>query len=262
MLQDLIPIIIDFPKGQDVHIKPLGDLHIGSRQFDEKRWNTWKESIGNKKIVIVGDLINNGIKSSVSSTYEETMMPSAQKEWLYKELEPFADNIICGVGGNHEKRSKREVDMDPLYDVFCRLKIEDRYRQSMAFCFLRIGGANQNAGWKYRPSYCMLVTHGNGGGQLIGSGLNRVERYGNVIEGLDLMITGHTHKPAMFPSGKLIMDPRNKVVLQRQFVSVVCSSMMEYGGYPMDKMLGPTGHADQEIILSGYMKGIKVIQDT
>ena len=84
MLQDLIPIIIDFPRGEDVHIKPLGDLHIGSRQFDEKRWNAWKDSIGDKKIVIVGDMINNGIKSSVSSTYEETMMPSAQRNGCIK----------------------------------------------------------------------------------------------------------------------------------------------------------------------------------
>lgn len=261
MLQDLIPIIADFPKGEDVHIKPLGDLHIGSRQFDEKRWNAWKDSIGNKKIVIVGDMINNGIKSSVSSTYEETMMPSAQKEWLYKELEPFAENIICGVGGNHEKRSKREVDIDPLYDVFCRLKIEDRYRQSMAFCFLRIG-KGETTDHALRPTYCVMVSHGNGGGQLIGSGLNRTERYGSIIEGLDLMVTGHTHKPAMFPSGKLVMDPRNKQVIQREFVSVVCSSMMEYGGYPMDKMLGPTGHADQEIILSSKGKHVTVIQST
>ena len=263
MLQDLIPIIVDLP-AEDVHIKPLGDLHIGSRQFSEKIWEEWKKSITPKtRIVIVGDMIDNGIKSSVSSIYEQAMMPSAQKEWLYKELEPLADNIICGVGGNHEKRSKRETDTDPLYDVFCRLKIEERYRPSAAFVFLRVNynDADRTCG-KYRPSYAMLVTHGTGGGMYIGSGANRVERYGSIIEGLDLMVTGHTHKPVSFPSGKLVMDFRNKQIIQRQFTSVVVSSMMDYGGYPLDKMLSPTGRADQEIILSHHGKKVTVIQST
>jgi len=261
MLNDLIPIIVGLPE-EDVHIRPLGDLHIGSKQFNTKRWEEWKKSITEKtKIVIVGDLIDNGIKSSVSSTYEQTMMPGAQKEWLYKELEPFADNIICGVGGNHEKRSKRETDTDPLYDVFCRLKIEDRYRPNMAFVFLRVNEGYRGISVK-RPSYVMLVTHGTGGGMYIGSGANRVERYGAIIEGLDLMITGHTHKPMSFPSGKLIVDPRNNQVLERQFVSVVCSSMMDYGGYPLEKMLSPTGKTQQEIVLSSHGKRITVIQSS
>ena len=264
MLQDLIPIIVDLP-AEDVHIRPLGDLHIGSRQFNEKIWEEWKNSITPRtKIVIVGDMIDNGIKSSVSSTYEQAMMPSAQKEWLYKELEPLADNILCGVGGNHEKRSKRETDTDPLYDVFCRLKIEERYRPSAAFCFLRVNyqtDQKKTAG-VYRPTYTMLVTHGNGGGMYIGSGMNRVERYGSIVEGLDVIVTGHTHKPASFPSGKLCMDLNNKKIVQKQFTSVVCSSMMDYGGYPLDKMLSPTGRADQEIILSSYGKHVTVVQST
>lgn len=262
MLQDLIPIVVDFPKGKDISIKAIGDLHIGSKQFSEERWKKWKTDLGDSYIVVVGDCIDNGIIHSVGM-YDQTMMPSAQKEWLYEELKPYAEEgrILCGCGGNHEKRSKKQTDTDPLYDVFCRMKIEDRYRPSMAFCFLRIGGADhKNLTSKYRPSYCMLVTHGNGGGQMIGAGLNRVQRYGSVIEGLDLMISGHTHRPATFPSGKLIMDMRNKAILERQFVSVVVSSMMDYGGYPLDAMLTPTGHTDTEIILSAYKKNIKVIQ--
>lgn len=254
----MMPIVVDLPK-EDVHLLPVGDIHIGSKEFSEERWRQFKETIEDKYIVIVGDCIDNGIKSSVSSTYEQTMMPSAQKEWLYRELEPMADKILCGVGGNHEKRTKRETDNDPLYDVFCRMKIEERYRSSMAFLFIRINGKDRSAYGKNRPTYAVMVTHGSGGGQLIGAGLNKLQRYGGVVEGLDLMISGHTHRPAEFVSGKLYCDFRNKRILERQFVSVTASSFLNYGGYPLDKMLIPTGHTLQEIVLSQRAKGIKVI---
>ena len=110
MLPDMMPIVIDLPR-RDVCILPCSDIHIGSKQFSQSRWDRFKEQAKGKYIMIVGDCIDNGIKSSISSTYEQTMMPSAQKEWLYQELKPFAEDldeygnsrILCGVGGNHEK---------------------------------------------------------------------------------------------------------------------------------------------------------------
>lgn len=262
MLQDLIPIVLNLP-AEDLRIRPLADLHLGSREFSEQRWCAWRDSLlqeENTKIVIVGDMINNGIKSSVAP-YDDTMSPSAQQELLYTMLEPLKDRIICGVGGNHEARTTKETDTDPLYSVFCRLKIESCYRHSTAFCILRFNyGYKGNS--KMRPTYSMLVTHGTGGGVYIGSGANRVERYGSAIENLDLLISAHTHRPQSFPVGKLFFDYRNCKVLEKQFVAVVCSSMMDYGGYPLKKMLSPTGKAFQEIILSSYGKHITVIQDT
>ena len=256
MLPDMMPIVIDLPR-EDIHILPVGDIHIGSKQFNEKMWNAFKESIGDSYIAIVGDCIDNGIKSSVSSTYEQTMMPSAQKEWLYRELEPLADRIICGVGGNHEKRSKRETDQDPLYDVFCRLKIEERYRQSTAFVFVRVNGKDRTHQGKYRPTYSLMVTHGSGGGQLIGAGLNKMQRYGGVVEGLDVLVSGHTHRPAVFVSGKLYCDFRNKRILEKEFWSVTAGSFLDFGGYPLDKNLTPTGHSFPEITLFAR-KGVDV----
>lgn len=270
MLPDMMPIVIDLPR-EDVCILPVADIHIGSKQFSQKRWDKFKEEAKGKYIVVVGDCIDNGVKHGTlgRTVYEQTMMPSAQKEWLYEELKPFAEDldeygnsrILCGVGGNHEKRSAESND-NPLYDVFCRLKEEWKYRESCAFCFLRINGKDRVKQGKYRPTYAMMVTHGSGGGQLIGAGLNKVQRYGGAVEGLDLIVSGHTHRPADFVSGKLYCDFRNKRILERQFVSVTASSFLDYGGYPLEKMLIPTGHTFQEIILSANGKGIKVIQST
>ncbi len=260
MLNDLIPIVLDAPSGEDIILKPIGDLHVGAPQFNEALWKEFKKSIGEKeKIIIVGDMIDNTTRGSVGNVYESRMSPSAQKEWLTKELEPFAENILCGVGGNHERRSKREVDDDPLYDVFCRLKIEERYRPSAAFVLLRIGGAEQEKPGKLRPTYTICVTHGAGGGMYIGSSANKSERFGMAIDNLDLLVTGHTHKPVTFPSAKLKIVPQNKKIIRQQFTAVTCTSWMDYGGYALEKMLTPTTFTLQEIILSGAGKKNKGI---
>lgn len=261
MLNDELPIVVDLPKDKDVVIRPLGDLHVGSRYFSEETWSNWKNTITPEtKIVIVGDLMDNGVKSSVTSVYKETMMPSAQKEWLVRELEPFADNILCAVGGNHERRSSKEVDDDPLYTVMCRLRREDVYRSGACFVMLRIGSADRRVRCNYRPTYNMTVMHGTGGGMYIGGSANRSERFAMAIEGMDLLITGHTHKPITFPAARLVFDNQNKQMCRKQLTVVTCSSMMEYGGYPLEKMMTPTALAYQEITLSSNGKGITVKQ--
>lgn len=262
MLNDELPIVIDLPEKQDVKIRPLGDLHVGSKYFSEEMWQKWKESMTpDTKIVIVGDLMDNGIKSSVTSIYSETMMPSAQKEWLVRELEPFTDNILCAVGGNHERRTNKEVDDDPLYSVLCRLKREEVYRSGACFVMLRIGGADRKVRCNYRPSYNIAVLHGAGGGMYIGGSANRSERFAMAIEGMDLLITGHTHKPITFPAARLVFNNQNKQMCRKQLTIVTCSSMMEYGGYPLEKMMTPTALAYQEITLSSNGKSIKVTQE-
>ena len=269
MLNDLMPIVVDLP-AKDCTLYPLGDLHAGSKQFSDKAFRDWKKTVledETGRVVICGDLFENATKNSVGDVYE-SMSPSATLEYLYNEFKDGLDErIICMTSGNHEKRSKRETDTDLLYMLAIKLKCEHLYRPSACFCFLRVNyrkDGNIKTAGKHRPTYAMLVTHGAGGGQYIGSGLNKVERFGTVVDGLDLMITGHTHKPACLPAiGKLQMDFRNKQVIQKQFVSVVCSSFMDYnGGYALDKMLVPSGQAMQKIILSHYKKGITVVQST
>lgn len=108
MIDDLTPIIHRFPNGADIKVYPTSDLRVGSPQFDSKRWCAFREKLlaeSHSRIVIAGDMLNNGIKSSVSNSYEETLRPSDQKKWLVEQLKPIADKILCGCSGNHEQRS-------------------------------------------------------------------------------------------------------------------------------------------------------------
>ena len=263
MIDDLIPIVIDLPVGEDIKISPISDLHYGSPQFKAKEWKDFIQRVTNEPnhhVIIAGDMINNALKSSVSNIYEETCRPSEQKRWLAEQLKPIKDKIICGVSGNHERRSMKDSDDNPLYDVFAKLDIEDRYRENAAFVLLRIGASERNLSGKDRPSYSICVTHGNGNGTFIGSSANKVEKFGMAIDGIDCIVSGHTHKPITFPSGKLFFDTKNKKVSVKQFIVVTATSWLNYGGYALAKGYSPAAFRQNEIILSAKSKDIKVIQ--
>lgn len=262
MLNDLDLIVYDAPAGQDVVIHPIGDLHYGAAEFDETKWRRFVDSImnlPNHYIVICGDMMNNATRSSISDIYRETCSPSVQKRWVAEQLKPLKERILCGCGGNHERRSLKDVDDDPLYDVFAKLDIEEKYRENAAFLLFRIG-ADQKLNGKNRPSYTMCVTHGAGNGMYIGSSANRAERFGMAIDNLDILVTGHTHKPLTYPAAKLKIDLYNKQILQTQFTVVTATSWLNYGGYPIQKMLSPTAHKPSEIWLSAVGKEVRVLQ--
>lgn len=266
MLDDLKPIVVDFPYGQDIVIYPISDLHYGSPQFAKKMWADFTEKImsePNSYIVIAGDMLNNALKSSVSNIYEETCRPSEQKRWLAEQLKPLAESgkILCGVSGNHERRSEKDSDDNPLFDVFCKLNIEDCFRPSAAFLILRMGhDTKKTANGRYRPTYTFCVTHGAGGGMYIGSAANKSERFSMAVDGLDVFVSGHTHKPVTFPAAKLVIDAHNKQVTTKEFTVVTATSWLDYGGYPLQKMMTPVAKRLCEIQLSATGKCVRILQ--
>lgn len=263
MYNDLTPIIVDLPKGQDVVIHPIADIHYGSKEFKAKEFDEFIKTVAeseNHYVVIVGDTMDNGLKNSLTNVYEQTCRPSEQKRWVAEKLKPIKDKIICGCGGNHERRSGKDADNDPLYDIFSKLDIENRYRQNACFVALRIGDRGENKGsYSERPTYTLCVTHGAGNSMYVGSSANKVERFGMGVDGLDVIITGHTHKPITFPVAKLNFDARNKKITTKQFTVVTATSWLDYGGYPLQKMLPPTAFLPREIIFSANKKRVRVL---
>lgn len=269
MLNDFIPIIHKLPITEHpdgITIVPLADAHYGSKEFNSVRWHKAIKRIYDDPhcfAVIVGDLLDMGVKNSITSVYEQTATPREQKAWLREELKCIAPKILCACGGNHEARQLREVDNDPLYDVMVALGIENVYRQNICFMQVKFTYLLQGRE-KQRADFCFAVTHGAGGGQYIGSSANRVQRFGECVEGIDCLVTGHTHKPLTFPVSKIVFDGNAKTVKQRQFVVAVASSFLDYGGYPVQKLLTPTAHTDTEIVLTyahdGKWKNMKVVQ--
>ena len=260
MLPDFEIIQHQFYGGHDIRIIPLYDIHLGSQECMEQELiafvNMVKET-PNDYVILGGDLIDNGTKSSVTNPFAATMRPSVQKREMANILEPIRDRILCIIPGNHERRSGKDADDDPVYDIAVKLDIEHLYRENIAFLKIQMGQANAKDG-KVRPTYSLVVTHGAGGGILTGGAVNRSERFGYVIDGMDALIVGHTHKPYTTQPGKIYFDAHNNRVSVKPFKVISATSWLSYGGYAAQKMLLPSSHCLTKLILCGKSKGMVV----
>ena len=257
MKGDFDLLIKAIPGNDDITLYPISDLHIGASEFMQQKWNDFKNKIAkepNSYLLLGGDLCNNATRSSVSNIFEETMRPKEQKRWLVEEFTPLRDKILCAVSGNHCRRSEKDADDNPMYDVMCKLDLEDIYQKDIAFLKIQIGNTKENG--TRNPTYTIAVTHGAGGGIYTGAAVNRNERFQYVIDGLDCLVVGHTHKGVISKPQKIKIDPFNNRVTFSQCVVVSSTSWMQFGGYALQKMLIPASNDLQTIVLKGNKKQI------
>jgi len=216
----------------------------------------------NRYLVIGGDLIENCCRSSVGDIFEQTIPPHEQKHMMAKILEPVKDRVLCATEGNHEARSTKDSGTKPIWDICCQLGITERYRPNICFVDISLGKPTTQNGSRRtssdRPNYMIVVTHGSGGGFLSGSALNKNERFGLCIDGMDALITGHIHKALFSQPGKYVIDRRNKVVREESFKVCTATSWLHNGHYGVRKMMLPTSFCLQELWLSGKGKQMKI----
>lgn len=260
MLSDFEMIVHRFEENEDITIIPVSDVHLGAREHLRREWDAFCASIlerPNTYLLLGGDLMNNATKTSVSNVFEETMRPSEAKKQLVTALTPLRERILAGVSGNHERRNK-DVDDDPMYDIMCKLDLEHLYRENMAF--VKIGMGKKTGRGTGNPTYMFCLTHGHGSSIYTSAAASKAERFGMAIDGVDCLVVGHTHKPSAVPVGKIFIDKHNNKISVVPWRLVVSTSWLGYAGYAGQKLLTPTVHCPQEIILSGRKKDIKVIQ--
>lgn len=259
MLPDFQMIVHKFPDRPDITIVPLADVHIGSPECMEEEFIDFLGRVAltpNVYLALGGDLVDNATRNSVGSVFTQRYRPADQKKLIAKLLEPVRDQILVAVQGNHEARSMKDADDCPLYDIMCKLDIEHLYRENIAFVKIQMG--NNRTHGESNPTYVLAVTHGSGGGALTGSAVNRNERFGYVLDGVDALITGHTHKPVVSSPGKIKVDPRQNTISVVPFKVITATSWLEYGGYAAKKMLLPATHTLQTMTLRGKKKEIIV----
>lgn len=259
MLPDFHMIIHDLP-AEDCVIIPVGDVHLGAKEHCRKAWDEFCARVldrPNVYLIIGGDMMNNALKTSVSNVYEELLSPSEQKKQLVTQLTPLKDRILCGIQGNHERRTSKDADQDPLYDIFCKMGIEDRYRSNAAFMNLRLGNVKKNHA---TPCYYFAVVHGAGSSIYTVGAATRAERFGMAIDGIDCLVSFHTHKPINAPISKLVVDRTHNRVDMQSWRLVVGSSWLDYSAYAIQKLLTPTARVHQEIRLKAKSRELTVIQ--
>lgn len=244
---------------EELEIYPLCDLHIGDDKTDIKLFREFIQFVldkPNRFVTLQGDLMNNAIKTSVSNVYNETMNPHEQKKWIIAELKPIKDRILCIVPGNHEERSTKDVDSHLMEDVAMTLGKENLYRGNGAFikvCF----GKSTISGKRMAYTFCLI--HGFGGGAKPGAAANRIEDFLYSMEGIDILIMGHVHKKLSGKPSRLVIDPRNNKITQKDMLWVIAAPWQDHGGYAFRMMLKPSPKGKTMIKLSGKVKHFEAV---
>ena len=230
MLNDLEMICIDLPKKhKKINVYALGDVHVGSAEFDEA---AVRKKIGiimddpDGVVALCGDLGDFGLKNSKTNVYQQTMSPAAQVEYIYDLFKPLAEanKVIAAVPGNHEERLVREVGICPLYDLCVRWGISDRYRENVAILKLAFGSMN---GGKARQIFTGIVTHG--------STRNKHKKFIAGFDGIDFAISGHTHTPEYSTRGKIRVDANKSTAKHVAYKEIVVDANLQPCGYGLKK---------------------------
>lgn len=232
--------------GKAAKIYPVSDVHLGSILHDKAGWETFCRRVEAEDacVILGGDLINNNTRHAAGSPFEDYLRPREQKKLMVEMLTPIKSKILCAVSGNHEARTAKDTDQDIMGDIMCKLDLEDRYAEDVAFVKLQLGTrTNRDSSL---VTYTMAVTHGSGGGIYTGATVNRNERFANTIEGIDALIVGHTHKGTVSKPKKIVVDSKNNKISTKQLVVVSCTAWQHYGGYAARKMLLPSAESDAE----------------
>ena len=263
MLHDFEMIVRKFPDRPNIKIYPIADVHLGAIECMEGVWGRFRRMIEedpNAYLILAGDLINNATRNSVGDgIFRSTMSPREQKRAMVEHLKPLRNRILCMVGGNHERRTDRDTDSSPAFDIASKLDIEDVYRDSMAFLKLQFGDMKKSG--DRNPTYTFAVTHGAGSSIYTTASPVRAERMGMAIDGVDALVVGHIHKPQTFPVGKYVVDKYNNKVTMRPFRVFVCTSWMEGAPYGLQKMMPPTVFNLSHYELRGDRKAIGAHDD-
>lgn len=245
MLNDLDIITIDYPADVDtLRVYAIGDVHVGSREFDEQAIRKKIEIIQNDPagaVVLCGDLGDYGLKNSKTNVYQATMQPLEQKQYIFELFKPIADKISACVPGNHEERLTREVGMCPLYDLCVMWGCADVYRENIAITRYSFGEWQADTPMKFTG----ITSHG--------SSRNKHKKFIACFDGIDFAISGHTHTPEYSPHGKIRVDDKAKTARIIPYKELVVDANLKPGGYGIKKEyeIAPPPEL-QYIELTGY----------
>lgn len=239
-----------------VNLYFIGDKHIGSQQSRPdlfRRQVSMIESDPYGMAFICGDLLDFGVMGSKTVPYCQRLSPQEQKDEVTEILEPITDKIGVIVPGNHENRGFKMIGINPLYDIACRLRIEDRYRENAAAVKVLVGALG-TGGQPRQVMYGGVVSHG--------SSLTKHQKFTESWDGADFFVSGHTHRPGYKPEGKRRLDLIHEKVVRTGYKVIVVDPGMDDGGYALRDEYAPTPPPEiQTLTLYGGRRHMRFVSE-
>lgn len=233
-------------KEENPNITPIADTHIGEEEFNEKELVKYLEAAD--YIILNGDLMNTATKNSVSFGYGSS--PQKDLDNAVRIFKPYVDKILVVIEGNHEYRVAKEVGIS-LTQMFClALGIVDKYAGTAAYLFLNVGAS--------KTMYRVYVTHGSGGGGLVGNKANKLVRLADTIDA-DLYIVSHTHQPLIFQQDYRRPNMRRYTIQQVTQSFINTGAFLGYGGYGERLNFKPNTISTPYAMLTGGRHKIKLV---
>jgi len=235
-------------------IIPLADLHYGSFHCDEKLLNQRIREIEmreNAFAIIEGDLIENALDDSPGGAiYDQKMRPQEQVNRIIDKLLPIAHKILWATPGNHEDRTKKRCDLNPMRFICQMLKIP--YFEEPLFA---------NILWKGNvfTFYCL---HGSTNAQTEGGKMNRAAAPMKFIDFTMFVVMGHVHDKTTNKTLRICRERKFDadgnlisfdLVERKQYV-VICPSFYGYfGSYAAKRPFSPGSRG--KIVMTLFANG-------
>lgn len=239
----------------ELEIIPLGDLHIGAETARvEEALDVIKTAHPETRFLLLGDLIDNAIISSVGDTYRAKFNPDESIEALRGFFRAAGGRILGAVGGNHEERTAKIAGIDIL-KIICA-EFEVAYSPDILLLDIQIGETIKPA------SFTVAMAHGYGGGRTPGGKVNAATKLAEVFPACDLYITGHTHQQTTWKTAYFLVDKQNKQIVQRERYHVVVPAWLGYEHYAANRFYPPSALGKLRIRLGGKRLDKKIRIET
>lgn len=236
------------------YLLPIGDLHIGDRNFDKSLLEkniAWVKKTPNARVILMGDILNCATRGSKSSPFCQDMTLQAQIDMALKYFKPIQTQIIGCISGNHEQRLEDFAGFNPL-SALC-LALDCPYFGSSVALAIRVGkGA-------VKIAYIGYAHHTVGGGSTPGSKINRVNQLRSIVSNADFYLGAHNHALGAMPTTTRCVDVAHKSIQLKRQMLIDCGSYLKWeDGYAEMKALEPTKLGSPRIRLNGIRRDIHV----
>jgi len=234
-----------------ITIIPFGDVHRDSHQHDSGRWKDFlkecKENDNDQTFYLcMGDeldFLSGSERKAVRDLHESTASSFDRfvegEIWRLAEELKFAKGRFLGcLAGNHcyqmaNGQWSTEILCKELgcpflgYATYLRLSLKNKARKGNSVVAVDI-----------------FASHGKGGGSLIGSPYNTVEKMRDVFAGADIYLMGHDHKKGGISDTTLYYDQHFLMQQRRQWFGRTGSFLKGWepnvDSYIIQRMYPPT----------------------